>query len=254
MVGNLFWCLIGIAGGAFVSLIFYLLGLKRKALIYNITTTTLISKDTSQLENLKIKYNKNKINTLYSSTIEIQNIGNTIIEKNDFSPSNPLAIMTDGEFILDKDGKIKQGKESSSNIFFVLDDNKSQNSSKRAFIAFDYIPKKETISLFVFHTEPIHFTGKLKDGKMASRNNSSHINIYIVSAIICTVAMIISALIGYVYSSQQTEKQMQQIIDYMEAYETGLIDFINSQDFNDICNERQQLTEELIEKFKNESK
>ena len=254
MIGNLFWCIMGISGGAFVSLIFYLLGLKRKTLVYNLTTTTLISKDASQLENLKIKYNKSKITTLYSSTIEIQNTGNTIIEKTDFSLSNPLAITTNGEFILNKDGKIKQGKESSSNIFFVLDDNNSQNSSKRAFISFDYIPKKETISLFVFHTEPIHFTGKLKDGKMTSRSNTSHINTSIIFAIIGAVAMIISALIGYVYSSQQTEKQMQQMMDYMETYERSLRDFINTQDLNDIYNERQQATEELIEKIQNESK
>lgn len=116
--GNLWWsiCFINILSS----------WTKRKTLVYNLTTTTLISKDTSKLENLKIKYNKSKITTLYSSTIEIQNTGNTIIEKTDFSISNPLAITTNGEFILDKDGKIKQDKESSNNISIIFDENNSQ--------------------------------------------------------------------------------------------------------------------------------
>lgn len=250
MMESLFWCIVGIAGSAFVSFIFYLLGLKRKTLVYNLTTTTLISKNNSQLENLKIKYNKNKINTLYSSQIEIQNIGNTIIEKTDFSASCPLAITTNGEFILDKDGKIKQDRESSNNISFVLDENNSQNTLKRAFISFDYIPKKESISLFVFHTEPIHISGKLKDGKISSQSNSSKINTNInpaiISAIIGAIATIFAALIGYVSSSQQTDKQIQQIIDSIQTnYENESINANDIQKLIDMYYEQQQLIEDL---------
>lgn len=247
MIGNLFWCIMGISGGAFVSLIFYLLGLKRKTLVYNLTTTTLISKDTSKLENLKIKYNKSKITTLYSSTIEIQNTGNTIIEKTDFSISNPLAITTNGEFILDKDGKIKQDKESSNNISIIFDENNSQNSLKRALISFDYIPKKETLSLFVFHTEPIHISGKLKDGKITPQSNTSNnINSSIIPTIIGAIATIISALIGYVYSNQQRDEQIQQIINSIQSnYERESINSMNIDELLDKYYEQQQLIEEL---------
>lgn len=247
MIGNLFWCIMGISGGAFVSLIFYLLGLKRKILVYNLTTTTLISKDTSQLENLKIKYNKSKITTLYSSTIEIQNTGNTIIEKTDFSLSNPLAITTNGEFILDKDDKIKQYKESSNNISIIFDENNSLNSLKRALISFDYIPKKETISLFVFHTEPIHISGKLKDGKITPQSNTSNnINSSIIPTIIGAVATIISALIGYVYSNQQRDEQIQQIIDSIQTnYENESINANDIQNLIDMYYEQRQLIEDL---------
>ena len=247
MAGNLFWCIMGIAGSAIISLIFYLLGLKRKTLVYNLTTTTLISNNTSQLENLKIKYNKNKISTLYSSIIEIQNIGNTIIEKTDFLPSNPLAITTNGEFILDKNGKIKQDKESSNNISFILDDD-CQSSLKRAFISFDYIPKKETINLFVFHTEPIQISGKLKDGKMSPQNTNSNINIFIIVTIIGAVASILGCLVGYVYSEQQIDKQMQDVIHYIESnYERDSIDI---HELFNRYNEQQQLIEELQKKNK----
>lgn len=249
MAGNLFWCIMGIAGSAIISLIFYLLGLKRKTLVYNLTTTTLISTNTSQLENLKIKYNKNKISTLYSSIIEIQNTGNTIIERTDFSSSNPLAITTNGEFILDKNGKIKQDKESSNNISFILDDD-CRTSLKRAFISFDYIPKKETISLFVFHTEPIQISGKLKDGKMSPQNTNSNINnISIIATIIGAIATILGSLVGYVYSNQQTDKQIQQIIESIQTnYENESINSMNIQELIDKYYEQQILIEELQEK------
>lgn len=38
------WGIIGLIGGLIISSFFYFLGIKRKSLIYDITTTTLVSK------------------------------------------------------------------------------------------------------------------------------------------------------------------------------------------------------------------
>lgn len=96
MDSNLFWCIIGIIGGAIFSLIitiiFYIIGKTRKRISYNIKTSCLISSNTNKINDLEIKYNNKKIDSLYLSRIKIKNTGNTIIEKSDFSTTNPLTV------------------------------------------------------------------------------------------------------------------------------------------------------------------
>lgn len=67
------WGVIGLVGGIIVSSFFYFLGIKRKSLIYDITTTTLVSKNATQIEKLNITYDNKPIKNLYTSTIKIKN-------------------------------------------------------------------------------------------------------------------------------------------------------------------------------------
>lgn len=67
MDSNLFWCILGIIGGAIVSFIislsFYRFGLKKKRLSYEINTSCLISNNINQISGLKVKYKTKKYPT-----------------------------------------------------------------------------------------------------------------------------------------------------------------------------------------------
>lgn len=162
---NLIWCLAGIAGGAivsfFISYFFYFKGLTKKRLTYEINTFCIISDKINQIEGLDVKYNSNEIKNLYSSTITIKNIGNSIIKEQDVVSLCPLSILTSGQFLKDKSQYIESypaSKVSNYNLSFCTD-----NCVK--FI-FDYIPQKAIIKFSLFHTDDISFKGDLMDGEI----------------------------------------------------------------------------------------
>lgn len=169
---NLFWCLLGIWGGALVSTFFYILSIKRKSILCEITTTTLISNSVSTLERLSIKYNGKSIPNLYVSTIKIKNQGNTILELDDFAPKAPLLISTSGEFLISYDAGTSSYIENNYHNLYPLFNLGEENKCNSAYIRFDYLSKKETISFTVFHTENILISGKLKEGKVIIIDNT----------------------------------------------------------------------------------
>lgn len=172
MDSNLFWCIIGIVGGAvfslLISLFFYFKGLNRKRITYNIKTFCIISNKINQVKGLEVKYNYKNIEDLFSSTITIRNIGNSIIEKDDFAPSYPLSICTNGHFIADDSNGVELlPLNHANNVFPIL--NTDNNLCNRITIIFDYISKEEEITCHFFHTkDDILLDGILKDGKIIS--------------------------------------------------------------------------------------
>lgn len=103
MNSNLFWCIAGILGGAivsfFISYVFYFKGLTRKRLTYDIKTFSIVSNKINQIKGLEVKYNSTEIENLYSSTITIKNIGNSIVKEQDLVPSCPISLSTSGQFL-----------------------------------------------------------------------------------------------------------------------------------------------------------
>lgn len=182
MNSNLFWCIVGIIGGAVVSLIisliFHLIGKTRKHISYTVKTSCLISNEISNINFLEVKYNDKKIDNLYVSKIVIKNIGNSIIEKNDFSTSNPLSINALKLVICNDDFKDKTYMSKKNNVdwSFKLP---SENSFSQLLIDFDYIPKKGVINFNILHTNQIYIKGKLKDGTITKDNIFSLKNIFL---------------------------------------------------------------------------
>lgn len=168
---NFFWCIIGIIGSAIVSFIisfvFYLIGLKRKKLTYNIKTFCIISDKINQIKGLEVKYNANEIENLFSSTITIKNIGNSNIEKEDFALSCPLSISTNGKFLVDQSNGINLFNiNEANNVYPLFEVDDKDNTCNRIIFAFNYIPKKDILTCSLFHTGEISFNGILKDGKI----------------------------------------------------------------------------------------
>ena len=173
MNSNLFWCIIGIAGGAvfslIISLVFFLLGLKRKKLNYNIQTFCLVSKKINQIKGLEVKYNSKEIENLYSSTITIKNVGNSVIEKQDVSPSCPFSISTNGVFLLNNINDANLYSSNKTNhVFTSFNVDESNNETRHIILNFEYIAKKEEWTYTILHTGDITFNGVLKDGKISN--------------------------------------------------------------------------------------
>ena len=173
MDSNLFWCIVGIIGGAIVSfiisLLFYFLGIKKKRLSYEIDTLCLISNNINQVKGLKVKYKSNKIDNLYSSKITIKNIGNVNIEKQDLATNYPLSISTNGQFLLNKSNGIDfYPIHKANNITPIINFENSNNLCNHIIINFDYISKNDEFTCSIFHTGDISFDGVLKDGEIIS--------------------------------------------------------------------------------------
>ncbi len=173
MDSNLFWCIVGIIGGAifslFISLFFYLIGKKKKKITYSIETVCLMLNEVNLIDELEIKYNTHKIKSLYSSSIVIRNTGNSIIDKNDFALSNPLSFITNGEFLINSKNQsslFTSNRNDSLAVNLIEED----GVIKKIDIKFDYISKKEAITFTIAHTDDIFFNGKLKEGKIIKLN------------------------------------------------------------------------------------
>lgn len=184
MNSNLFWCIIGIVGGAIfsliISLIFFLVGLKRKKLNYNIQTFCLVSQKINQIKGLEVKYNSKEIENLYSSTITIKNIGNSVIEKQDVSPSCPLSLSTNGVFLSkDFNDTNLYSSNKTNHVFASFTIDESNNEARHIILNFEYMAKKEEWTCTVLHTGDITFNGVLKDGKIS---NTAKKEIYIENA------------------------------------------------------------------------
>lgn len=181
MDSNLFWCIVGIIGGAIfsfvISLIFHLIGKSRKHISYSVKTSCLISNDINKINNLEVKYNDKKIDNLYLSRINIKNTGNSIIEKDDFSTSNPLSINALKFTLSNSDFENKTYLNDNNNVdwSFRLS---APNEFSQLFIDFEYIPKHGIISFSVLHTDKVFIKGKLKDGTIYKKLILSKEEIY----------------------------------------------------------------------------
>lgn len=166
---NLFWCIIGIIGGAVVSFIisyfFYFKGLTKKRLTYEIKTFCIMSDKINQIKGLEVKYNSTQIDNLFSSTITIKNIGNSIIKESDVTPLCPISLSTSGQFLNDKYEYIESHPINKVSNYNLLFHGMGEIQNSVNFI-FDYIPKKAIITFSLFHTGDIIFNGDLMEGEI----------------------------------------------------------------------------------------
>ncbi len=177
MDSNLFWCIIGIAGGAiasfFISYVFYFKGLTKKRISYDIKTFSIVSNKINQIKGLEVKYNSIEIENLYSSTITIRNIGNSIIRQQDLVPSCPISLSTSGQFLNAKMEVIELHPANKKTQYNLSFENKN-NICNYVKFNFDYIPKKAVITYSIFHTGNINFNGDLMDGDVVTPYENQH--------------------------------------------------------------------------------
>lgn len=167
------WGLIGIACtiffGFLFSYIFYRKGLKKKQLSYWIDTSCLISDKTNDIKGLHIEYNSYKINSLYSSSIGITNVGNSIINKDDFAQPTLISFNTDGIFIKNtfQNSIISNNEQVIANLIY---NENANNLINRIDLDINYFSKKTHLKCEFLHTGSINFQGALKDGTISNYN------------------------------------------------------------------------------------
>ena len=167
-LGGIVGIILGVLGIVF-AFVFYYKGKKKKKLVYNTESTVLVSEDLSSYENLRISYNGKEITSLTSTTIKIKNIGNDIIEPNDFVPSTPIIIKANGSFLLQDPTKYKIEQDNTKNRVSLekLDDNTIK-------VIFDFLKPKDSFSITVLHTGEISVGGDLKQGNVKNYSNKKY--------------------------------------------------------------------------------
>ena len=191
-MSELFWWVCGALSSLIISGFFFFLSKKRKRISQDINTFRLVSNKVSKIEGLEVKYKSKGIENLFSSVVTIRNIGNSTIENFDFAPSFPLSIITTGRFLIDKPKGIDFSSTNKSNNihpFYEFDD---QNMCNRITIAFDYISKREKLTITILHTEEISVGGILKDGKILDQNKIMRRKNFLINVVLG----IVSALMG----------------------------------------------------------
>ena len=152
------WSIIGIVVGLLGSLIFYILGQKKRKLIYTISSQSLITDNLSSIEGLQITYDTKPIKNLTSTTIVLKSIGNEIIQTQDFGKETPLCIRTTESFLLQEDmNSIVTANSNLGNLFQL-----QEEDAQTIRLNFDYLKKGDSITLTLLHTGVIGVTGKLK--------------------------------------------------------------------------------------------
>ena len=167
-LGGIIGTFLGVLGIVF-AFVFYFKGKRKKKLIYNTESTVLISENLSSYENLRISYNDKEITTLNSTTIKIKNIGNDIIEPNDFVPSTPIIIKVNGSFLLQDPTKYKIQRKNYKNIVSL--EKKKENEIK---VNFDFLKPKDEIQITVLHTGEVSISGDLKQGTVKNYSSKKY--------------------------------------------------------------------------------
>lgn len=168
MNSNLFFCLVGIIGGAIfsfiISFIFYLLSKSKKSIKCTIKTSSFISNKIIDVDCFDIQYDHTNIKKYYLSIVKIKNSGNCTIERNDFSNSHPLSISS-LDFILGANLQKRTHIIEDNNVgwSFKSPPASSNLKSHQILIDFEYIPPKGIISFCILHTKKILIDGYLKN-------------------------------------------------------------------------------------------
>ena len=174
-------------GGFLISLFFFHMGKKRKILSYKIQSTKLITEQISEIPNLEILYNNIKINNLTATNIEIKNVGNDVVEEDNFASLSPLKLQID-------EGEIFSSycvtDLTNKNINVSLDKDNCD-----IFIHFEFIKPKSSFSILIYHTGNLTLSGELKFGQVISEENRLKFNTSVL-AIIAILAGLTGCIIS----------------------------------------------------------
>lgn len=184
------WGIIGVVAGIFISLVFYLIGKKRRILTYNIQVTQLITEEISAIPNLEILYNKVKVDNLTATNVELKNVGNEIIEKENFASLSPLQI------------HIENGDFFTFCVHDLTDDNTNvhlEQSDDNISIIFEFLKPKSSFSLLIYHTGVLEILGELKNGKIIDNKSLISQKIKILKYLLIIVAVLIGIYIIFRY-------------------------------------------------------
>ena len=189
---NLFWCIMGIIGGAIlsaiISFVFFVLSKRRRKISYTKHTYKVIMDELPKINELEIKYKGNDVTDLSYSQIEIINSGNETLELDDFPKSKHLSINTKGQFFINTPDELEIASSNNAITIDVI-----IISPQKIEINFDYFNPHDKIILNILHTNDINVNGNIKGGKLIDNtqiNGNIIIEKYIIPAIQTAITVV----------------------------------------------------------------
>ena len=241
---NLFWCIVGIIGGAvssfLISLFFYLKGFKSKKILYSEKHSILYNGETCSIIfpttdgrivrrfylalYADARYNMS-VERLCRYDIEIFRFkitGKEVIHMEDFAHAVPFQIRTSDNYAPEISSLTVRMESSNRNNTLTPT---FENNTMR--INFDYLSKGETITIFILHQSGMaHVEGVLKNGKISGIGSSFILHFIwtilkgvLLSLGICCVLYFITSLIYYyLYYETDLLESIESIYALWEAF------------------------------------
>lgn len=245
---SIFWGIAGIVGGFIVAAFFFYVGKAKKSLVYQISTSALITDEINSTPGIKISVGNEPAVNVTSTTITFINGGNQTINSSDFASLSPLQIITSEHFF----------NAENIDVSYIKTRNKALNpkirviEKNRIIVEFEYLKPKQEFEITVLHDGELSVSGDLKTGILQSYNSAlktseyKHVSKVLVPILISITAGILTATLSsvmgmyrdstnsvdsirdQVYDLQNRVTEMRLIISDMEQENQQLRDMIDS--------------------------
>lgn len=166
---SIFWGIAGIIGGFIVAAFFFYMGKAKKYLVYQISTSDLITDEINSTPGIKISVGDEPAVNVISSTITFSNNGNQTINSSDFASLSPLQIITSEHFF----------NAENIDVSYIKSRNKALNpkidvrEKNRIIIEFEYLKPKQEFEITVLHDGELSISGDLTSGTIQNYNSAS---------------------------------------------------------------------------------
>ena len=143
-----------------LAIVFYCRGKVKKTLVYQISTSDLITDEINNTPGIKISVGDEPAVNVISSTITFSNTGNQTINSSDFASLSPLQIITSEHFF----------NAENIDISYIKSCNKALNpkievcEKNRIIIEFEYLKPKQEFEITVLHDGDLSVDGDLTSG------------------------------------------------------------------------------------------
>ena len=150
-----FWGIAGIVVGFLGSTIYYFVGKERYSMKHQITTKQIVTKEITNIPEVKVSFDDRVIEELTESTIKFVNSGNQIITPHDYAAKEPLGVHISGHLY-----KYSTSAENSNSVPEIKPFGKNKYK-----IEFDFLKPKQSFSIVMFHDGNITIFGDLIEGR-----------------------------------------------------------------------------------------
>lgn len=151
---SVFWGVAGIVVGFLISTIYYFAGKERYSMKHSITTKQIVTREITNIPEIKVSFDDKPLVELTQSTIKFINSGNQIITPHDYAAKEPLGVHISGHLY-----KYSASAENSNSMPEI-----KPLDSKKHKIEFDFLKPKQSFSIVLFHDGSITVFGDLIEG------------------------------------------------------------------------------------------
>lgn len=195
---SIFWGIAGIVCGFIVAAFFFYVGKARKSLVYQISTSALITDEINSTPGIKISVGNEPATNVTSTAITFINGGNQTISSSDFASLSPLQIITSKHFF----------NAENIDVSYIKTQNKALNpkihviEKNRIIVEFEYLKPKQEFEITVLHDGELSVGGDLKAGILQSYNSALKTSGY--KHILKEAAPLLATIVGAILAGTLT--------------------------------------------------